>query len=272
VETVPWLPGEIPRWVLMWAIAVSMFAVLKALSFRGMKACGAPLPRKLAYLFLWPGMDARAFLAQAASKRPTAAEWTAAAIKLALGIGLILGSRYFEAPLLRGWMAMVGVVFCLHFGSFHLLSCFWRSRGIQAVPLMDRPAMASSVSHFWGKRWNVAFRDLTHRMIFLPTLRRYGRTAALMAGFIFSGVIHELAITVPAGGGYGRPMVFFILQGFAALFERSKTGTRIGLGKGGRGWAFTQGLLILTVALLFPPPFVLRIINPFCDFIHELVF
>ena len=272
METVPWLPGEIPRWVFMWAIAVAMFAVLKALSFRGMKASGAPLPRKLAYLFLWPGMDAKAFLTQPATKTPNAREWTSAIFKTAFGICLLFVSRLFVEPLLGGWIAMIGVVFCLHFGGFHVLSCFWRSRGFQAVPLMDRPAMASSVSDFWGKRWNVAFRDLTHRMVFMPTLRKWGRTAALMAGFIFSGVIHELAITVPAGGGYGGPMVFFILQGLAALFERSKMGKRLGLGKGARGWAFTQGLLILTVALLFPPPFVLRIINPFCDFLHELAF
>jgi len=272
VETVPWLPGEIPRWVFMWAIAVSMFIVLKALSFRDMKASGASLPRKLAYLFLWPGMDARGFLTQPASKLPTASEWIAAALKTLVGISLIFGSRLFDQALFVGWMAMVGVVFALHFGSFHLLSCFWRSRGIQAVPLMDRPMLASSVSDFWGKRWNVAFRDLTHRMVFLPVLKRHGRTAALMTGFLFSGVIHELAITVPAGGGYGGPMVFFILQGCAALFERSKTGKRFGLGKGLRGLLFTQGLLLLTVALLFPPPFVLRIINPFCDFLHELVF
>lgn len=256
----------------MWAIAVAMFTVLKALSFRGMKASGAPWTRKLAYLFLWPGMDARAFLTQPASKIPTPGEWAAAALKTALGIGTLLGSRAFDPPLLAGWIAMIGVVFTLHFGSFHLLSCFWRSRGIQALPLMDRPALATSVSDFWGKRWNVAFRDLTHRMVFLPVLRRHGRTAALMAGFIFSGIIHELAITVPAGGGYGGPMVFFILQGMAALFERSKTGKRMGLGKGLRGLLFTQGLLLLSVALLFPPPFVLWIINPFCDFLHELVF
>lgn len=256
----------------MWAIAVGMFAVLKALSFRGMKASGAPLGRKLAYLFLWPGMDAKAFLTQPATKTPAAREWTAAALKTALGISLLFFSRLFEAPLLAGWIAMVGVVFCLHFGSFHLLSCFWRSRGIQAVPLMDRPALAASVSDFWGKRWNVAFRDLTHRMVFLPLLRKWGRAAALMGGFVFSGVIHELAITVPAGGGYGGPMIFFILQGLAALFERSRTGKRLGLGKGIRGLLFTQGLLLLTVALLFPPPFVLRIINPFCDFLHGLVF
>ena len=93
-----------------------------------------------------------------------------------------------------------------------------------------------------------------------------------MGGFVFSGLIHELAITVPAGAGYGGPMIFFLLQGLAALAERSKTGKRIGLGKGWRGWIFTQGSLLATVALLFPPPFVLRIILPFFDFLHELAF
>ena len=266
----PWLPGEVPRWAFMWAIAVGMFAILKWLSFRWAKGIETPLPRKAAYLFLWPGMDADAFLTGIAKKAPAASEWIAAAFKTALGIGLILASRAFDPPMVRGWIAMVGIIFVLHFGSFHLLSCFWRSRGINAIPLMNRPLAASSVSAFWGKHWNIAFRDLTHRMVFKPALRKWGSAAALMSGFLFSGAIHELAITVPAGGGYGGPMLFFTLQGLAALAERTKPGKRLGLGKGARGWVFTQGLLLLTVALLFPPPFVLRIINPFFDYLHEL--
>ena len=61
-----------------------------------------------------------------------------------------------------GSVAFQELVLVLHFGSFHLLSCGWRFAGVQARPLMDRPLASASVSEFWGRRWNTAFRDLTH--------------------------------------------------------------------------------------------------------------
>jgi len=269
---VKWLAWDIPRWVLMWSIAVTMFAALKALSLHWARGSNAKSSRIAAYLFLWPGMDAPAFLTGKADRAPDRREWGFAALKTTIAVGLIGLAPLASPPMLRGWIAMVGIVLFFHFGSFHLLSCFWRSRGVNAPPLMDRPLLAKSVSAFWSKHWNVAFRDLTHRLVFKPVLRRMGAPAALMAGFLFSGFLHEMAVTVPAGGWYGGPTVFFVLQGLAALAERSKRGRALGLGKGGRGWAFTQGLLLLTVPLLFPPPFVLRVINPFIDFLHELAF
>lgn len=265
-----WLGREIPRWIFMWAIAVMMFAALKGLSLHWAKGVKAGAGRMAAYLVLWPGMDAPAFLAGHAERLPDRREWMLAAMKTAIAIFLIVIAPMAEQPMLRAWIGMIGIVLFFHFGTFHLLSCFWRSRGVDAPPLMDRPLTASSVSAFWGRHWNIAFRDLTHRMIFKPVLRHMGARTALMAGFIFSGLLHELAVTVPAGAWYGGPTLFFVIQGLAALAERTKRGKALGLGKGARGWMFTQGLLLLTVPLLFPPPFALRIINPFIDSIHGL--
>src|SRR3954470_5701714 len=123
---------------------------------------------------------------------------------------------------------MVGIILVLHFGSFHLLSCAWRSAGVQARPLMNRPLASIGVAEFWGRRWNTAFRDLTHRFLFRPLTARLGPRAGLAAGFVFSGLIHELAISVPAGAGYGGPTLFFCLQVPAILFERSRPGRALG--------------------------------------------
>ncbi|QJE95831.1 MBOAT family protein [Luteolibacter luteus] len=270
METVTWLGQEIPRWVFMWSIAVVMFAMLKGLSLIWARNLTPRPGRKLAYLFLWPGMDAAGFINGSPDRLPDRSEWAMAALKTLLAVGLIAAAPQAEQAMLRAWIGMIGIVLFFHFGTFHLLSCFWRSLGMKAAPLMDHPLAATSASAFWGRHWNIAFRDLTHRMVFKPALKRWGAPAALMAGFVFSGVLHELAVTIPAGGWYGGPTLFFVIQGLAALAERTRRGKTIGLGQGVRGWLFTQGLLLLTVPLLFPPPFALRIINPFIDFIHEL--
>ncbi len=72
-------------------------------------------------------------------------------------------------------------------------------------------------------------------------------------------------ISLPAGGGYGGPTAFFLLQGAGLLAERSGVGRGLGLGSGRRGWAFTTGMLLAPAPLLFHRPFVTGIVVPFLD-------
>jgi hypothetical protein len=252
-------PTTWPPWVVMWATASALFAACKWLTWRRTPA--APAWRHAAYLVAWPGMDAAAFLSPSARvRRPSAGEWLFAAAKLALGIGLVWGVVRFvpsELPLVRGWVGMVGVVFVLHFGAFHLLSCAWRTVGVNAKPLMHWPILATGVSDFWGRRWNTAFRDLTHRFLFRPLAARVGPRAGLFAGFVVSGLAHELVITVPAGGGYGLPTMYFVLQGAGLLAERA---WRL---RGWRGRLFAAVVVVGPAGLLFPPVFVTRVVLPF---------
>jgi hypothetical protein len=183
-----------------------------------------------------------------------------------LGLSLFAcGIRALEAGhvLAGGWFGMAGVVFTLHFGLFHVLSCLWRRDGYGAEPIMDWPILAASVSEFWGCRWNRPFRDGTHQFVFRPWIARYGLQAGSMLAFLFSGILHELVITVPARGGWGRPTLYFLIQGVALQLERSRVGRRIGIDRGGRGWLFTAALTVLPVSLLFPEPFVVNVIAPF---------
>jgi hypothetical protein len=158
---------------------------------------------------------------------------------------------------------MVGAVLMLHFGLFHLLSCAWRAGGVGARPLMQHPWAAAGVGEFWGRRWNTAFRDLTHRFLFRPLTPVLGPVGAVAAGFVMSGLVHDLVISVPAGGGYGGPTLFFLLQIPALLLERSRVGRTLGLGRGVRGWLFTMLVLLAPAPLLFHPPFVDDVVVPF---------
>ena len=152
----------IPRWALMWGLAAGIFCACKALAALQHRRLRAPAGRWLGFLLLWPGMDARAFLLEGASP-PSAKTWAVAVSKTAFGAALFWGvAREAEPPLLRGWIGLVGLIFLLHFGVFHLLALGWRSKGVNAVPIMNAPALARSLGEFWGRRWNLAFRDLSH--------------------------------------------------------------------------------------------------------------
>jgi alginate O-acetyltransferase complex protein AlgI len=93
--------------------------------------------------------------------------------------------------------------------------------------------------------------------------RRFGVRAGIAGGFVFSGLVHELVISMPAGGGFGGPTLFFALQGIGILVERSRFGREMGLARGARGWVFAMLVLVLPAPCLFHSPFVERITVPF---------
>lgn len=256
-----------PRWVLMWILALIIFVGCKWLTWwdegRWMETTPA---RGFAYLFVWPGMNAREFLdGTITHARPSQSEWFFAAAKTCLGAVMVWGlvRRIPVAhELWEGWMGLVGLVFLLHFGLFHLLALFWQRTGVNALPIMRAPMFATSVSEFWNRRWNIAFNQLIHRFVFRPVTRRANLPAACLAAFLVSGVIHDLVISVPAGGDYGFPTAYFMVQGFAVLFEHSRIGRRMGLRGGWRGWVFTAIVTAAPVFWLFHPPFIKNVILP----------
>lgn len=259
-------PERWPRWAFMWLLAFAIYAGCKWLTWVTATARGAPWWRHAGYLALWPGLDADAFLHRPVTRRPATSEWIFGSAKLLLGILLLWGiAPLAQDELARGWLGMLGIVFALHFGLFDLFRLIWQTVGVDARPLMDWPIAARSVSEFWGRRWNTAFRDLTHRFLFRPLTALRGASAALTLGFLFSGVVHDLVISLPANAGYGGPTLYFALQGAAIFLERSTLGVWIGLGSGWVGWTFTMVCLAAPLPLLFHAPFVRGVVVPFVD-------
>ncbi len=165
---------------------------------------------------------------------------------------------------------MVGMVLVLHFGFFHLLSVGWRALRVDAPPIMHAPLRSTSVSEFWGQRWNAAFNDLALRLVFRPAARRWGMAGATLLAFLVSGLVHELVISLPAATGYGLPSAYFLGQGLGVLTERSSAGKWLGLRAGVRGWMFTMIVVAGPAYWLFHPPFVRQVILPFMQAIGAL--
>src|SRR5262249_36697479 len=159
-------------------LALAVYATSKGLTWCTTPAVRAPRWRHVAYLLAWPGMDARAFLeAKTAASCCQVSECLRALFNLTAGILLLFvvpRTLPAEPVYVAAWSGMVGLILMLHFGAFHLLSCFWRMLDLSARPLMNRPLASNSLSEFWGRRWNTAFRDLAHRFVFRPLASRLG--------------------------------------------------------------------------------------------------
>lgn len=252
------MPAELPRWALMWGVAFAVFAGFKALTLALALRDGCRLSwcRGLGYLTLWPGMEPRGFAGGNPALPASASEWGVGMFNTALGVGMVLfGARLAETPYLplAGWTGMVGIAFTLHFGLFRLLGLGWRAVGVDAQPLMRAPVLSTSLAEFWGKRWNSGFRDLAFGIFFKRVVRSTGVTGATLLVFLASGLIHDLVISWPAGGGYGLPTFYFLLQGCGLLTEKSLGASR----------AFTWLCVAGPAYWLFHPPFVLNVVVPF---------
>jgi alginate O-acetyltransferase complex protein AlgI len=165
---------------------------------------------------------------------------------------------------------MMGTILILHFGLFDLIAMAWRIAGVNAKPIMDAPIRATSLSEFWGRRWNGAFNQLVFTLLFRPLARAVGTIRATLTIFLLSGLIHELVISLPARGGYGLPTAYFLLQGWGVVAQRSPIGKRFAFDRGVRGWFFTMLVAAAPAFWLFHPPFVRNVVVPFMKAIGAL--
>ncbi len=262
-------------WVFMWILSFAIYLSLKWLTWwRTRSRIVHPAWLSVAYLLAWPGMDADAFLdLKQRPPRPAPLTWPVAAFKTCLGavlLWVVARSIPQEHNLVRGWVGMLGLILLLHFGTFQLVALTWQSLGVKAEPIMSAPLRSTSLGEFWGKRWNLGFRQLAHELIFRPLYRSVGPNTAGFLVFMVSGLIHDLVISVPARGGYGFPTLYFLLQGAGVTVERSRFGQRLGLGRGIGSRCFMVVFLTVPVFWLFHPWFVMRVILPFMRAIHAL--
>ena len=264
----------LPPWGFMWLLAFSVYASLKWLTWWAARSVSSSPWRSIAYLFAWPGMDAQRFLnAQQRAAPPAARMWAWAIFKTAFGAVLLWTiARIIPEPadLLRGWVGMLGLILLLHFGSFQLVSLAWQSAGVDAKPIMSAPLRSTSLAEFWGKRWNLGFRQLAYDLIYRPLHRTLGASITGFLVFVVSGLIHDAVISLPARGGYGLPTMYFMAQGVGVMVERSSLGKQLGLRQNVRGWIFMAAITAGPAFWLFHPLFIRRVILPFMQAIRAL--
>jgi len=268
--------NRVAPWAFMWFMAGSIFLGCKWLTFWRAKQhySDLQLNRAPAYFFLWAGMDAAGFLGARQSQESTpqlARQTIFATLKIVLGTSLLFGAgRIAPNYLVAGWVGMIGMILILHFGLFDLAASAWRIAGINAKPIMNAPFKSSSLSEFWGRRWNGAFNQLVLNIFFRQLSRSIGTIRATLTTFLLSGLLHEFVISLPAGAGYGLPTAYFLLQGWGVIAQHSDSGDRLGIRCGVPGRVFTIFITAAPAFWLFHPPFVRTVILPFMKAIGAL--
>jgi alginate O-acetyltransferase complex protein AlgI len=175
---------------------------------------------------------------------------------LALGAALALFARVAFAggsKLLATLLLLPALSLLLHFGAFHVLAGLWRLAGADVEAPFRAPLRSASLGEFWSRRWNVPFSEMTSLVVYRPVSEAAGSGIGLFAAFAFSGLLHEVAISLPVRAGFGAPFLFFAIHGLLVGLERAR-------GPLGRGPTLVS--LVAFLPLLLHPPFVRDVLWP----------
>jgi hypothetical protein len=181
---------------------------------------------------------------------------------VAAGIALLLVARVVATSSLDltakqvivSVIALPALSLILHFGIIDVTTALYRRRGWPVNEPFRNPLASRSLSEFWSRRWNVGFSEMISVAVHRPVRRYAGGTAGLLASFLASGLLHELAISLPVRAGFGLPTLYFLLHGVLVGLERRfpRVASR----------AWTLFWLIAPLPILFHPPFLRGIVWP----------
>ena len=227
----------------------------------------SPGPRAglAAFLLAWPGVLPACFLERRGGQAIDAPQFLCAWARIFAGAGCIVLLAVFTPDIpeaILGFAGVAALLLTIHLGVCGLLPWLLRWAGFSVPLLFDRPWAARTLAEFWSRRWNTAFIEMNQRLFLRPLRRRLGPGATRFALFALSGLLHELALSFPAGAGWGLPLAYFLLQGALVWVEQR-------LRIVSRAWTWL--CLIAPAPWLFHEPFRRALIFPFYRWLHRLV-
>jgi len=178
------------------------------------------------FTYLWIGMDPTpwkyAFVERKGDKRNInggvgrrAKAWRKDV--LVGSLCMLVGVTSVYVTYRSGWQHVIILFITMsvafHYGALRLLVAFWRWRGVTVRSLFRNPLITKGFTDFWAKRWNLAYSHMMARCVQRPLTNILGKKSSVFCVFVISGLLHEVAITVPVQSGYGLPTCFFIVQG-----------------------------------------------------------
>jgi Membrane bound O-acyl transferase family len=219
----------------------------------------------IAFLFAWPGVVPTAFAERGASRKVDAGQFLAAWTRMMLGASAIVLLAVYAPQIPEPVLGLAGIeaiLLAIHLGFGDLLPWLLRWAGFGVPMLFDRPWAAQSLDDFWSRRWNLVFVEMNRRLFLRPLCSWLGKRKARFAVFVISGLFHELGISFPAGGGWGFPLSYFLLQGaLVAVEERFQIRNR----------AWTWFWLLAPAPWLFHTTFRHTLVVPLFLWLHGLI-
>ena len=254
------------RMVALITFALLVMKVIVVIEERARGMGPLSLGGWLGFAGAWLGMKPGLFAsAETVSLNGAGALIRRGAIHVAAGSALLVLARIAwtgtHSRPLATVLLLPGLSLLVHFGLCNLLAGGWRLRGVACDALFRAPVRSQNLGEFWARRWNLAFSQMTAIAVYRPVADRLGRGPALVAGFALSGLLHEMAISVPVRAGFGLPLIYFLVHGGLVLVERALARAGHPLSGGvGRAWAMFWVLAPLPI--LFHRPFLAGVIWP----------
>jgi hypothetical protein len=146
-------------------------------------------------------------------------------IQTLVGAGIVganLKFRFGDLSVWLLWPYCAAIALTLPSGVFRLIvGTYMLVTGNRCLPMFNNPVLSTTISEFWGSRWNLMFVRCIKRGAFLPLVRAgWSPAVAALASFGVSAFVHELLILVVLGRLDGFNGLFFLLQTIPIVLER----------------------------------------------------
>lgn len=199
------------------------------------------------FMSVWPGVSIQGFTERNAIPPSTGSRFLESWITFLVGLALLLLVSWLgegsSTPL--NYLALFSILCIVHLGLVEVIADGIRLLGFSPQSLFDRPFLATSLRDFWSLRWNRAFVDMNKIFILGPLRDRLPTSLLIFSIFVVSGFLHEMAISYPDGLSWGRPLLYFVIQGLGMQLEKRIRWNRI----------FVLAWILVPVPLLFTPDF-----------------
>jgi Membrane bound O-acyl transferase family len=225
------------------------------------------------FCYCWFGMNPRPFTSFPAAPLPGYGSYIKKGVsRIIFGMILIQIANYILSQVpgnqyhfIVHLLYLVALSLILHFGMLNISTGMLRRMGINVTGLFKDPIKSKSLQEFWSKRWNIAFVELTTIAVLRPLKIKYGPKIAFWSSYFFSGLLHELAISLPVNAGFGKPFAYFIIQAILIMVVEKH------IVKTNRG-NFIQKLwllscLFLPIFLLFHRQFIQGVVIPLINYL-----
>lgn len=258
-----------PAGFRMLAIIVALFLGMKAIVTVNSRASGQqPLQflHWLAFAAAWPGMEPRIFTTRRKELLSGSKQLALHGIlSIVVGLVFIAASKFiWHKTASKGISTIVffiGASLVVHFGLFSIVAAGWCQLGFDCKALFHNPLQTCNLREFWGQRWNIGFSEMIATIVYRPLKNDLPIAVGLFVAFALSGLLHEVAISLPVKAGYGRPFAYFLLHGILVAAEYQMATRGIVL----RGWLgriWTLLWLILPLPILFHQAFLAGVVWP----------